>query len=486
MEKVFKSLSSGILDGGAILTFTKKNLYPLFFMMMAACVGCKSGATDVNTWSVLFVSLPESVLLENIEDFNVAYIIKQTHEPLFRQEDGQNFNSRVLANWSRNINYTEYKFCPNTALSFNEHNRFSLEFLSGYLGNVTGKYSRDFQISKEKSCVVVRFPLSQFGYLHFLTKYSNAPSIMVGMSAQGLGAFRVKTISKESIVLARKESVENGYNTIEIYPYVGQEDNSLRERGISDFNMLSSFQQPKWIVKEYRGVDIVQLRAVSLAINHPNVELRRQLCNCINIDEFRRAVITGRKDFYDIKTVLPVGVPGSKGGRPTQVCTVLKGLKGTQIVFANHRTNNLKQLAAFAVGFLKKTGIKIIIKQYSPKEMSLMLFDKKRPKPYNMVVAVAGNPNPEQDEFFSAYAGDNSALDHVPTSIRQSFRNLQQENSPDKKRVLAENLAKNLASQGLVLPLYQTTATMYYPPEIKNLNIGRGFLEAPDVGDFRW
>jgi hypothetical protein len=46
-------------------------------------------------------------------------------------------------------------------------------------------------------------------------------------------------------------------------------------------------------------------------------------------------------------------------------------------------------------------------------------------------------------------------------------------------------LSSEIVNHALALPLSQSRRTLYYPKEIKNLNVGRGILEYPDVSEFR-
>ncbi|HAT73303.1 MAG TPA: hypothetical protein DCS63_10860 [Elusimicrobia bacterium] len=457
-----------------------------FILAQSLFCGCQPLSSGSDVWGVIFTSLPSHVSAENIEDPAVAYIFRQTHEPLFRQEDGENFRSKVLLNWARNIKYTEYKFWPDSDLRFNDKIGFSAGYLYSFAEKITRKYGAPFEASLEKDHVVVKFRTSQPGYLLFLTQYKNAPSVINGPTEDGLGEFAVKNISKARIGLERKRSVRNGYNRIVLSQYGGPTDPNLQSRLIADFNKISSFQWPSWIKTEYTGFDNIELRSVGLAINHPDAQVRNTLYNCIDVDEFRRAAIPARKDFYDIQTVLPVGVPGASGGRPVQACIVPKRIRGMAIVLANPRSDNQKELATFSDKFNKNTGLHLVIKQYQPKEMNPMLFDRNYARPYNLVIVVAENFNREQDDFFDSYVGEDRAINDVPASIRKNFSLMRGEGFPGKKRIMAEKLAEQLSSAGLALPLYQTIVKLYYPKRIKNLSVGRGFIENPDVADLRW
>jgi ABC-type transport system substrate-binding protein len=174
------------------------------------------------------------------------------------------------------------------------------------------------------------------------------------------------------------------------------------------------------------------------------------------------------------------------GGKPRQSCAAPAGIKGKTIIYANPRTDNLKQLAEFSEMFKQKTGMNFVVKQYRPEEIDAMLLDKKHRRPYNLMIIVTANSMPDQDGFFEFYVGKDKSIDYLPDEVKRLYRKLKQENYPDKKRILAEKLAGELVAQGIVLPLYQTFVRLYYPSNIKNLLVGPRFTETPDIADLRW
>lgn len=455
---------------------------PVVFLFLSGC-GRSFAARD--EWTIIAVALPEKVTLENIKVSIVGYLIRQTHEPLFRHEDGQNYTSRILSSWSRSLDYRDFRFCPDQALKFDEKKRFTQDFLAGFLERITGRDYPEHKISAASGCVTVSFPSSQPGYLQFLSKYATAPSIENEGGSLGLGPFRVLSVSKDRVELGRKEPVKRGYNKITVYPYEAGSA-MLNSRSISDFNMLPPGQKPQWLEDEYRGLYNVELKMVGLAINHPDKGVRKALYNCTDINGLRVLISPQRKEFYDIATALPLGVPGAKSGLPVQGCSAPAGLRGTRIVYANPRKEKRDELAAYMEGLSGRTGFKIEIKDYKQEEMNPMLLDRRRRKPFSLVVVAAGSSDPQQDAFFDFFVGENVVLDYVPDALRRAFLVLRKESDPSKKKVIAEKLADDLGSQALFLPLYQSVAKMYYPPEIRNLYVGRGFLESPDVGDLRW
>jgi len=478
----------GIFSRGGSIVRGLRRLFLPVAVLAILCPSYSSGAAlKKDVWGVLVVSVPDKVVLEKEGETVVSYILRQTHEPLFRKPDGQNFNSRILNSWSRNLNYTEYKFCPDTTLGFSASSRFSLDFFYSYISSVTAGYSPNFSMEKKEGCAVILFPAARKGYLDFLTRYDKAPSINPdGKIALGLGPFYVSSLTEKKAVLSRKKTASHGYNTIVFYSY-SEADGDLKKNGISDFNKLPTSQQPEWLGREFRSFWNIDLLSVGLAINHPDKNVRKVLFNCVDPAEFRAAFspVTS-KQFLDIQTVLPIGVPGAQGGKPGQLCRAGKGLKAGEIILVNPKTNNQATLARFTDNFLKKTGIRIKVRNFPPNQINPLLYDKKNRRPYNLIVLAVGALGTEVSEFLKLYSGEPLALDYVPGRIRQMFQKIIKEEDIEKKNQMSLDLARELNSEYLVLPLYQTSGALYYPRNIKNLSVGDGAVEYPEVADLRW
>jgi len=284
----------------------------------------------------------------------------------------------------------------------------------------------------------------------------------------------------------RKEPVPHGYNRIVVHAFQGPGDPNLQNRNISDFNRISSYFQPDWIKKEYLGFNNLELKSVNLVINHSDSGTRRLIYDCLDVGEFRRAFAPQRKDFYDVQTLLPLGAYGARPGKPQQACGRAGGRlagRSAPIVLMNQQKDNEAQLSAFAEDFRKKTGLKLGITQPPAQKIVEMLHARKHD--YNLAVVVAGTHNWDYDAFFEYYAGERSYYDSVPGEIKRLYGDLKAA-APEQKPARAAKLADELAARAMVLTLYQTSVRIYYPGSIKNFLVGRGFLETPEIGEFRW
>jgi len=447
--------------------------------------GCRRRPSNDLVWEVLLPWTPARVSTELAENGAEHYVLKQTHEPLFRKDDGQNFRSRVLKSWSRNVDSTAFEFCPNTALSFDEDHFFTAPSLRENLERITKRFAPSFSVTREGDCVSVRFQHRENKYLDFLAVYENAPSLKTKDPnvEVGLGPFMVKDITPEKIVLRRKKAVVNGYNIIIFHLYKGPTDPNLANRNIADFNQIPASDIPGWVLNEYQGLSKMLLGTYVLIINHPDAKVRAAIYNCMDVDGFRRAYFPGMTEFYDLMTVLPVGVPGAQAGRPEQVCGAVP-LRSVRhpLVLVDWRSGNEAPLRAVLAAFTRKTGIPVELRNVNPN--ALMELAVKHQHPYNLVVLIGGSARAAYDIYFNYTLSRNRQIDFDLTKARQLYARLGEEDDSVKQTMLAMEIAAEISRQAAVLPLFQDVRRFYYPRGLKNLTIGRDFLEFPEVGDF--
>lgn len=440
--------------------------------------------SETKTWGVLLSALPDRVSTKNITN-SVYYILKQTHESVFRKDDGQNFTSKVLSSWSRSAGSSRYVLCPDTSLRFDASRPFSMGYFGAYLRAVTAGYDPAARVTNTGRCFVVTFKRGRAGYMDFLSQYENAPTVDNGACQLGLGAYRVSEISKDKITLARKEPVAHGYNEIVLYDYKGVKDPHLNDKRIKDFNRIAPFDVPEHVKKDFLSFDNLGLKSEVLLINVEDKKVREILYNCLDVDAFRRAYFPMKQSFYNIQTVFPLGIPGARAGLPYQDRSFCRGQNSAgPIVLANWRKDNIRQINKFAADLRKKTGINIKVVNYDANALAASL--NTRPRAYDLLVIMLSAMRAEQLDFLSSFAGKGSYLDYDVSGANAEYEALLHEDVYGPRGQLAEGLANKLAEQYAVLTLYQGNDTVYYPKEIKNLVVGSELMEYPEVADFRW
>lgn len=467
-------------------TNIKRKVIPVFAILgcfIAAAVWSLSVGKDI-TWEVLFPGLPTEISVSRASHNAILYILKQTHEPLFRKDDGQNYYSRVLNKWGRSLDGKEYLFCPDTSYKFNGEVNFNVKLFFEHINAVMGRYKTTGELSSSRDCVAISFKSPQAGFLEYLTLYENAPTITNSSGIEdGLGPFSVESLGRDVVVLRRKNRIKGGVGKIVLYDYKGGKDAVLRKGGVCDYNRIPPFDIPAAIKDSYLAFDNIQLKSINLVINHPDIKVRELVYNCVDIGEFRKAYFPNSGNVYEIGNVFPMGVPGAKSGLPKQACAHL-GRKIPPVVLANWRDDNRESLAAFARDLYGKTGLRLQIKNYQPSELARIIHNK--PRPYNLLVMTIDAVRPEYNAFLSPFFKEKAYVDYRPAKGIALYGELQSESDHLKQREISKAILDVIIRERMALPLYQVAGKLYYPKGIKNLEAGRGFLEYPEVGNFRW
>ena len=438
------------------------------------------GFEHYGRWTVLLADCPDSVSTGGIQTNGELYVLKQTHEPLFRISDGENYTSRILRTWSRTPDSSNYIFCPDTSLKFDEARAFSSEFFGNYIRVITKQFDPTAVITQKNECVDVSFLQPRKSYLQFLSDYAHAPTIVQSPKIErGLGPYFVQLLTPDKILLKRKKYVYHGYNTILMRRYNGVNDPQLADRSITDFNKISAMEIPPWVKAQYVNFQDATLNSVFMLINHPDANIRKIVYNCMAADLLMKAFVPDKTDFYNIATVLPVGLAGAQPGKPQQTCQKQMRASGT-LVFANLRTGNEKQMQSFAESFRVKTGLTVKILNFTPPDFVAAL--AAHPKKYNLVIISADTSGDDTTPFLNYFDWIDYPLPH----LKAWYDRLVLADDPATKARLTADIADGFAENHVVLPLYQNARSYYYPAGIKNIIVGRGFMEYPEVGDFRW
>lgn len=468
-------------------TYIKTALIAL--LSASALFPSSCGRKQGRVWEALLPALPPRVSTE-LAGINVElYILMQTHEPLFRTGDGLNFRSSILRDWSRSLDSKQYRFCPDTSLLFDAAQEFSVDSLRTHIDSVTRRFDAAYSIRQDSSCVSLEFAKAQHGYFDFLSLYENAPTRKRDDARleSGLGPYKVTEFSATKVVLARKTPIRDGYNEIILRLYKGPDDPELSNRQIADFNRIPPGDLPEWVKTAYQDIGGSLPKSFNLIINHPDPRIRKAVYGCLDMDRLRRAYFPARTLFFDLKTLLPVGVPGAQPGTPTQICdkSALDRRDSTPpLVFVNWANDNEAALRRLMRDFSEKTGIAVEIRQSTLSDLASVIF--KRPHPYNLVVIALDSVRPDAQSFLDYVITPVGLLDvDLPKASRLYPRMLAEKN-PTRRQSLTVEIMQEITRQAVVLPLFQDARRFYYPVGIKNINTGDGFQgEYPNIGELR-
>lgn len=462
----------------------------LIAVLAAAVLSLSSCARKQDqVWQALLPALPPRISTE-LAGINVElYILMQTHEPLFRTGDGLNFQSAVLRDWSRSLDSRRYRFCPDTSLRFDPAHEFSVDSFRAHIERVTPRFNSAFSVARDSACVSVIFAEAQHGYFDFLSLYENAPTQAQADARveAGLGPYRVADFSAEKVVMTRKVPIRDGYNEIVLRLFKGSRDPELGNRRITDFNRIPPGDLPAWVKADYQDIGGSLPKSYNLVINHADPRIRRAVYGCLDLDGLRRAYFPGKNSFYDLKTLLPVGIPGAQPGKPEQTCDIraLPPRGSTPpLVFVNWAGDNDEALRRLFDDFSAKTGIKVDIKRRTLSDLASVIF--KRPHPYHLVVLALDSVRPDAQSFLDYVVTPVGLLDvDLPKASRLYPRMLAEKN-PARRRALTVDIMDEITRQAVVLPLFQDARRFYYPTGIRNINTGDGFQgEYPNIGELR-
>lgn len=464
----------------------RKAIIPCAVLLAGSVYLLTLPARGRNAWHVLVGAFPAKISVENAHISSAYYVLRQTHEPLLRRDDGQNYTSRIFERWSHKLDYSEYEFCPKERLLFDDSQAFTKALFHEHISAITRKYDPGAQVSYSDGCAAVVFKAPAKGYLEYLTQYENAPTKPVGDSYElGLGPFRVAFAGEDRIELERKRPLRNTYSSVILHLYKDVGDPKLQDRGISDFNLIPSVDMPGWVRETYRSFDNVELKTANLIINHPDPAGRRLIRNCLGADAFRRAYSPRKNDFIDVQTIFPMGLPGARAGLPEQSCNrkLFNVRLSTPIVFLNNRDDNDAQMTVLSKEFRAKTGVPLNVAKFPPEQMRAV--KRMRPRPYNLIVIVIDATSPDHGAFFGPFLDPSGYQDFDAAVLRGLYAKLTETDDLALRKGIAAQMIAELERQSVVLPLYQISSKLYYPRNIKNINVGRGFLQYPEVAEFR-
>jgi len=437
-------------------------------------------------WTVLSVGIPDRIIPEIAISNMGLYILKQTHEPLFRESGLGTYESKILTSWSRNEKNTSFILCPDSTRKFNTSIAFNSAYLARHLQKVVTQLNRDAEITFQDDCVKLDFNRSLPNFFAILTRYEFAPSIPSGNPDWeiGLGPYEIATKTDDQLLLKLKPNVKADYKTIRFIDYNGRNDPILNDRSVEDFNRVLVTDQPKWLSNEYKPFGIRLLQTINLVLSIKDDNIRSTIFNCLPISEFRAAFAFGRTNFSDIDGVLPVGVASASTKKVKQNCNISRQFNlNRPLTFINWNAENIHALRDLFSSFEKITGIQIKIKTVSTTEFVRELFGSR--KDYDLYVIAIDAVRPDVVPFLEPIVHSQKRIIEIGPTFDRELEILEGNHSIIESSTIAEKINRAILDSHIILPLYQENRTFYYPHKIKNLTIGRDFLEYPEVVNLR-
>lgn len=458
-----------------------------FLLLIFLLAGCSLKPQDAS-WDVIALGLPERVA-PTIASINMGYyILKQTHEPLFRNDTDGEYYSLLLDSWQRNFDYTFYRFCLKKGLEFSTDQPFKISEFHDYVHKTLKKVDLNYHLKMDTDCVELSFNKSTPQILDVLASYENAPSLQSNLSkaTNGLGLYRVQSISADEILLVRKTESRSGYNKIRFLRYKGPGDKNLTNHSIEDFNRIYVSEMPHWVKRAYRRFDVPLLQSINLVVNIPNDSIRKIVYDCIDVKALRQAFMPDQKTFKDISTVFPIGISGALPGLPLRSCNLPDKHNRIlpELVFLNWKKGNKEPLTKTFLNFEKKTGLHIAVNDAT--ESYLVNTALKPPHPYHLFIVALDSTRPSPIPFVGHFFDDSQRLvDFALPSGAQISEALKMTVDSKDMEKLSKEVIKLLQDNYVVLPLYQEVRDFYYPKKVKGLALTKDFLQYPFIAELR-
>jgi len=442
--------------------------------------GCFAGRDD--NWDVIALGLPSEISPRFSHSLSTAYVLKQTHEPLFRHDDRKGYFSNVLDNWKRSIDSTEFSLCVGRPKPFGDGSAFDSAKLREFLAtNLRRLQFSNYVIIAKDDCEIVRFNQSQRRFLYEFSLPENAPSQTSRLPKieNGLGAYFVDQALSDKLILKRKVTSKNGYNSI-TFTNVDQLDAAQIEKmGAEDHNLLPVFKIPQKIKTTYKSYQTMPLKIGALVLNIKDPEVRRAVADCVDIRKLRETLFTNGTQFSDISSILPVGVPGARSGLLPRRCSESKK-QAKALRFATWMGAHQDELKKDLSGLGRQVGVEVKPEYYSYSDLTKLIYYKK--DQYDLLVIKIDTKSKATSPFFEVFVDAKKSILRKPlTQFNGDLQALRAAEGDGLVSAAAERLQKSLIDGKYVLPLFQETRALYYPKALKNIYLDDDYLDFPNL-----
>jgi MarR-like DNA-binding transcriptional regulator SgrR of sgrS sRNA len=462
------------------MSLFKSIIYLIIFSFVLS--GCSPKQKD-DTWDVVSVWLPPEVSPSMIHGNSVFYLVRQTHEPIFRVGDNNSLYSNILKSWTRSEDYRSYNFCIKENLEFDDGISFKAEDLSKSLSLLIARY-KNLKVTINKNCVNVFVDMLAKSFLDQLTSLEYSPTIKEKSTGYhlGLGPFKVTALNQKEVILKRKKIVTDGFNTIRMIP-LSTNMASLNLRTIEDFNLLPVEKIPNWVHEEYSSYPVALLKVYGLVINIKDRVTRKAIFNCLNIDSFQKTYFPSEKNPVNISSVFPIGIEGASPGRVKQVCdkSMFQNFK-KKFVLANWKPETEKNLKPILNDLNGTTNIAVEVKNYDPTALGDLLMNKQ--SEYDLMIVALDTTDEEYLPFFESFLDQRKKFHDINLNrLDREFQELKQSETKSKTVILAKKLNSELMDEAVFLPILQQTREYFFPKNLKEMNLGTNFLGYLEIGN---
>lgn len=456
-------------------------IIPFFLAFILIQTGCSRKKPHV--WTALLMGTVSEIKPSAAHSDRVSYILRQTHEPLFRFDENNQATSRLLTKWSRSDDYKDFQLCPNQHLSFEKNEIFNTRDIKNSIKSAWNGIAK-YSLVEENGCLAIHFLKPRFNFFETLASFGTAPSRPTSdhRIELGLGPFRVSKLADDEIVLLRKiPNANKRFNKIVLknIDFLSQEQ--INDHSIQEFNLISRSKIPHWVPEEYATYPNSNLRTYDLVINIPDLHLRKAIFNCLDVAKLRNAFFQSQS-FRDIGSLFPIGIKGAVSQKVHQSCIGFSGfkLRSRPLVFLNWKPEHDSELRKLFAELEVKTGIVIKSKPCTATELAHHFIDTH--SGYDLGIVYIQNEFSDMADFLETFVDPNKIIHSLKfPDLAKKFEQFKNTADQEKRQKFGIALNNDILNQAIALPLFQPINHIYYPKDIKLPQVGSTFNTWPEV-----
>lgn len=451
----------------------------IIFLIAFDFLGCTHRRSE--TWKVLMIGSFDQLKPTASNSDHVSYVLRQTHEPIFRRDENKQVVSRILNNWNRSEDYKSFRLCPNTNLEFANGQNLDASDLENSIKSTWSGITK-FETKQENGCLSIQFREPRRNFFDALMSFGASPSRPTANPhiEMGLGPFRVEEFSKKRILLTRKQpDSSKRFDKIEIKNTDLMTADQIDDHSVQDFNMLRGSHVPAWVATEYFEYPNSNLENFLLVINVADFKIRQAIYNCIDVPALTEA--HGHvKRINEIASLYPIGISGAKSGKIPQTCIKRQLNVSKPLVFINPKPENQAKYIKVFDDLTSKTGIPFIVKQISFSDLGHYLTDTH--SGYDLAIVAVQNEFADMTDFLELIADQKKQIHSLSLpDLNQKYNQFKNTSDPVRRQKMGVALNDEILNLALTAPLFQPVIPIYYPKDVTLPSVGSSFTTAPEV-----
>ncbi len=458
-------------------------LYAILFCLLFSS-GCDFKKKQ---WTVVTSDLPIKISTATAFDRPVAYILKQTHEPLFYTNGNGEYHSNLLRSWYRNELNTLYKLCPLTEFKFENNQPFDVGFLDTFFKfKLSSLYDENFKTKVNQNCLEIFFERPTERFLFDFSQIDNAPTLIEDGKPfeYGLGDFKIETINKNKIELVRKKYKLLGVSKVNFLnlDYYNNLKNK-EEIIVQDANTLSDNSIIKSISSRSESSELrfTQMNNYVLMINISNKLTRKDIFECTDVKLLAQGLLVNNEINVFSKSIIPPGMIGESAYRRnveiSSYCKKSK-IKDKKISFFTWKSANENVL----LKAFENVSSNLKISKVTYEELSKRIDNGD----YDLIALSVDTTNfGFKGIFTSLFDVENGLFKKPVKEFEDLILSLKKALSLEREKETALNIDRRALQNFWILPIGPSEKKIYLPKGYNNFRLSDDFLLFPKISEIR-